>query len=255
LVGVFLIAISAQTKSEDTKSVSKGRILYQLYQNLDGKNEFSLRAMDVEGANATTVKIPWRLYRMRATGVGTIIAVHEKGVVEFDRDAKLICEHKMPHDGPARATSAFKLASGNILAVLGGFIGTSTLVAEIDSNGKIVRKIGPDFGDKLATPAIAWPTKNDRLLLANWQRVFEIDWEGKKHFEYKLPNDTRMYDVVSLENGNVLISYDTTLLEKAKSGKVAEIGRDGKEVWSLKSHACPMYLQALSNGNVLIGGG
>jgi hypothetical protein len=98
----------------------------------------------------------------------------------------------------------------------------------------------------------AWALDKDRLLVAGSQGFREIDWKGRKLFEYAADKAGLCYDVVPLEGGGFLFAGSPP--GSGNKRLVAEITREGKQVWSF-AHTCPAHLQLLASGNVLVAAG
>lgn len=190
-------------------------------------------------------------YGMSATPNGTILGrwslQHSPPILfEMDLGGKVLWEYAFPEK--MFIPDAQKLSNGNVLFAGSQYLQDQTLknyVCEIDTKGKVLRRVELDITTSIAS---ARDCGRDRLLISIAGKVFEIDWNGRKHFEYSDPD---CVNAVPLENGNFVC-----LVKKgnAKTGRVVERTRDGKEVWS-GSHGCPVSIQMFSNGNVLVVGG
>jgi hypothetical protein len=186
--------------------------------------------------------------RMRPTSTGTVIAPHAGGVFEFDSDGKVVWEHKCPN-----ALSAHVLANGNILiAVVKEDVKVE--VTETDRKGTTIRQTILEVSPaKSVKYGCVWAVGEDRLLALIEGKVFEFDWKGKKYFECK--PEGHCMDIAPLPNGNFVAALKTQPPKgKDFAGKVVEINREGKEIWSVE-HECPTAVQPLANGNLLVTGG
>lgn len=96
----------------------------------------------------------------------------------------------------------------------------------------------------------AFPFGTDRLLVCTSSVVVELDWTGKEHAKrYQRLKGETIYFAVPAESGNILVCRAV----RQKSG-IIELDSTGKEVGTVK-HRCPISVQELANGNLLVGGG
>jgi hypothetical protein len=181
-------------------------------------------------------------------------------VAEFDRDGKVVWEHKTPSSQPVSCQrlpngntfiatynellevtrdhkvvstrkpgftiwNGCKLRNGNILYVTG-----NNLVIELNPDGKEVARVtvngtgGWASADKLA---------NGHYLVAlySMNKVVEVDSAGKVQWEVSIQNPGH---ATRLVNGN-------TLVASIEGRKVVEFDRDKKEVWSQKVSGRPFH--------------
>ncbi len=176
--------------------------------------------------------------KMRATADGTILAARADGLAEFQRDGKMVWQHK-----GTGFTDAQKLPGGNVIAVANS--GSRNTVSEIDPEGKVLRKVDVTIKGGYPRVSSVRLLENGRILAAGGETIVEVGWDGKRHFEHTLAKGSYAYDAMELPGGDILYSA---------KGDVAQITRERKKVWSAY-HGCPTSVQLLCSGNILVGGG
>jgi hypothetical protein len=224
------------------------QVVYVRFERADNSHRVLLQREDLKGASLGAIELKREEMgsRMRATSWGTIVVCRPGKIVEIDREGKVLWKHEL--EPGSFVVDAHKSADGGALYASMAARRGKGFIAEVDAQGKELRRVSPEV-DGIRS---AWAVGRDRLLVASLTGVCEIDWEGKKHFERKVGKGEYCYDVEPLPGGNYL--YVGSTPGQGKAGKVAEYDRDGKEIWS-GAHGCPTSVQALANGNVLVGGG
>jgi hypothetical protein len=190
-----------------------------------------------------------RPFGLRVTPRGTILGCNgSREVIEFDREGKVVSRVRYAA-GEGYIGTAALLPNGNLL-IAGGSLGKR--IIEIDREGREVRELKVEIGGSYIRSVVA---SGDRIVVTAPGEAFEVDWKGRRHFEYKAPGET-FYDAAVAPNGNFVIAHslprdpDT----RARRGKIVEVTRDGKEVW-VGSHGCPILVQPMEDGHTLVGGG
>lgn len=241
----ILFLIPAAWAQEKTQDAPPPEVVYVKYEVKGRDYSVFLQREDAAGKDLGLVPLKraeWPA-RLRATGDGTMLAVRGNGIVEWDREGKALVE-VAPKDLTALA-DAHKLAEDRYL--IAARRGGKPLIAEIDAKGAILREVAVVLTKGTGVVRSAWPIGKDRILVADYTGVFEMDWTGKRTMEYAVSG--YCYDVLPAKDGNFLVA--------TKGGKgpgIEEITPSGKSVWSAR-HGCPTALQRLASGNLLVSGG
>lgn len=172
------------------------------------------------------------------TPQGTILATrngfHEPKVIELDRDGETVWEY-----GPIQANSAMPLPNGNILIADSGAPGfpLKPRIMEINRAGQVLWEHA--FSHQGESPRLALPLAGNRYLVVLPDRVAEMDRSGKVYWQ----QDGLYYPVWAerLDNGNTLI-VDRGFY----GGKVLEVDRRGREVWTYGDYGVPGETRTLS---------
>lgn len=275
LMVICALSISASTQEKDKKSTDQDSkiqkdsakdivIILRCKVLKKGEKTFYLDRQILGGKKLDPVDLPYQIHKIRPTPTGTIITCHQEGLTEFDRNGKILWEHKEKIEGTDKMTieSVAVTETDNILVLAmdksdgkmdKGITEKKVLVMQIDRKGKVLNKVELKSKGAFYNWGCAWPAGKDKFLVTSWSEgLFIMDWDGKKHTEIKIDNAKHFWDAVYLDNGNILTIY-TWYDDNKKKGKAAEIDKDGKEIWSAP-HDCPVFVQSLSNGNVLVAG-
>jgi hypothetical protein len=190
---------------------------------IDGKKDSFVLELD-----AKDNVIRKQLYKMdylrliRQTSAGTYMMACDMNIVEASDDGKIISE--FPIDAFSHMWKAVKLPNGNILGS-GGF---GAYLVEIDSKGKVVRKIGgiSTVPEKVNTHFYATfqLMPNGDIVVANWQghgdghgdsgvQLLEYDAAGKIVWSW-----SRAEMISSLQGILILDNLDTAVLHDEREG-------------------------------------
>ncbi len=223
----------------------------------DPKTPFHIVLPD--GTSVKTFEAPGCVRTARATPQGTALLCAAEGVVEVGRDGEPVWTMPYPADWKKHAVlkTAELLPNGHLFLARMATQGKPQVIfVEFDKEKGILRKTPPYPGAILS----ARPVGNERILIASFTGVTEIDWEGKTCSTLPLEPGYFCADAVRLANGNTLVALKVSggivakPSEKGKSAMVAEVDPQGKILWSVKP-SCPLTLQPLPDGHVLIGSG
>ena len=81
-------------------------------------------------------------------------------------------------------------------------------------------------------------------------QVVEYDWNGRKSWEWNVPNGFPHHDVIRLANGNTLV---VAMEERAKGDTLFEVDRQGRAVWTWRAveHVDPILPKKAAHPNDL----
>lgn len=202
-----------------------------------------LQREDPKGAKLGVIEIRSLPRRVRAAGA-TLLLAYPDEVVEVDREGKVLFRHSIGDGREEAVIDCHKLPNNNYLVTVGGWgKGRSAArIVELDSKGAVVRKMAPAMDTWISS---AWPIGLDRILVAGSEGIQELDWKGAKLFK-RSTGGGMTYDAAPAGDGKYLV---------ARKGKgVVEMDRTGRTLrhWD---HDCPMTVQLLPDGGLLVSGG
>lgn len=253
------LALLAPGAQGDETSPSGGTIAYVRYpMRKEGRVvPSSLVVCARDGAEiAAFERFPkHRPYGMRPLSADAIVAWHPSGVLAFSTAGKALWEMSAADLQGARircVVGADALPNGNLLvgAALGeaGDAEAAWAAMEIDREGKVVRTATlqePIGGIR----ALRGEAGKERFLVFRGGRISETDWAGSALSSVDLGPKAQILDVDRTPEGNLLFAG---VVDHRKTA--AEIDPSGRIVRSFP-HACPIAVQALPDGHVLLRGG
>lgn len=245
---LFLFAVGVEAGT--------GGSVYWTERSRESKETFLWK--DVPGGEpARVAALPRMGMTLRPGPEGTLLGWDQQGIFASTLDGATAWE--IPADriaGGEVATGRSVDIAPNGNLVLFGTTRAGRVVAEIDREGKLVRKLPLPAGVMNVRPA------GDRLLWVFPDRIAETGWDGKEIASVPLEEGTRGFDAVKLPSGGYVVIADAgararkegKMGKAGKAGLVAEFDPSGKRLWE-GPHDCPRSLQILPDGGVLVGAG
>lgn len=263
-----LLALAAQAEEKVAATRPAGSICYIRLHAKGSAFPASFERLDADGRLVASFGIDRVPSMLRPAPSGAALAWDPQGLFEIDAGGGIGWElpaDRLAEIDIATVRSADVLPNGHLL-VLGRMKREQPygqpiefVIAEIDREGRLVRR----------KKEIAKPTSklravgNDRFLWISGDRIVETDWDGQETLSVSLDGNAQCGDALKLPSGNILFVADTTAVKRAegkagKAGKTGMVGEidpaTGKLLWSgfYDNFHCPLGVQALPGGNVLV---
>lgn len=192
-----------------------------------------------------------RCHRLRATSKGTLLSWTGLVVHEMDREGRSL--GKATLDAPGRQVLSADLLPDGSFWVLTQGKGSEVWV--FDRSGKTLRTVAlaAYVGSARALP-------DGGIVGVSHKGVYEFDRDGKERRRIPLEEGMFPGDVEKTPDGRYLICADTSAIESKRTGVSVKAGcalllDEGGKVLVRASHPCPVSVQGLPRGGLLVGAG
>lgn len=181
-------------------------------------------------------------------GVQTFVEIDAQGKQVWQLPLRSVSENEM-------VVAYEPLAAGRVLAFFRCQMSPQKRqqgqrIALIDRSGKVVREKELDSESSFQIRAVHW-IDEDRFLVVEKERVYEMDWAGKEQFVLPLAEGPFHMDCIRTPEGTYIVAASTSRETQQKTGWIAELKPDGQELWKV-DHECPMSLNPSADFKTVI---